>query len=71
VHITSDHYNMFWETLPVCAIGAADSARGASDYPELDRELTIDAALARHVHEHLLPTEIDAALLQSSRSTTS
>jgi aromatic ring-opening dioxygenase catalytic subunit (LigB family) len=64
IYITSDHYNMFWEALPVFAIGAADSARGASDYPELERELRIDAPLARHVHEHLLHHDFDVALLQ-------
>jgi aromatic ring-opening dioxygenase catalytic subunit (LigB family) len=64
IYITSDHYNMFWETLPVFAIGAADSARGASDYPELERELRIDAGLARHIHRHLVENEFDVALLQ-------
>ena len=64
LYITSDHYNMFWETLPVFAIGVADSARGASDYPELDRELRLDAALARHIHGHLLRRDFDVAMLQ-------
>lgn len=64
VYITSDHYNMFWETLPVFAIGVAESSRGASDYPELERELPIDAELARHIHQHLLRREFDVAMLQ-------
>jgi protocatechuate 4,5-dioxygenase beta chain len=64
IYITSDHYNMFWETLPVFAIGAADSARGASDYPELERELRIDTDLARHIHRHLLDHDFDVAMLQ-------
>jgi protocatechuate 4,5-dioxygenase beta chain len=64
IYITSDHYNMFWETLPVFAVGVADSARGASDYPELVRELRIDANLARHIHRHLVDHEFDVAMLQ-------
>jgi protocatechuate 4,5-dioxygenase beta chain len=64
IYITSDHYNMFWETLPVFAIGAADSARGASDYPELQREVRIDAGLARHIHDYLVGHEFDVAMLQ-------
>jgi len=64
VYITSDHYNMFWEILPLFAIGAAESARGASDYPELERELPIAAPLARHIHERLVGSEFDIALLQ-------
>jgi Catalytic LigB subunit of aromatic ring-opening dioxygenase len=64
LYITSDHYNMFWETLPVFAIGVAESARGASDYPELDRELRLDAALAHHIHGHLLRRDFDVAMLQ-------
>ncbi|HTX09315.1 MAG TPA: hypothetical protein VME22_11925 [Solirubrobacteraceae bacterium] len=64
LYITSDHYNMFWETLPVFAIGVADSARGASDYPELDREVRLDAALAHHIHGHLLRRDFDVAMLQ-------
>jgi protocatechuate 4,5-dioxygenase beta chain len=64
IYITSDHYNMFWETLPVFAVGVADSARGASDYPKLERELRIDAGLARHIHQHLVQSEFDVAMLQ-------
>lgn len=64
IYITSDHYNMFWETLPVFAIGVADCAHGASDYPELDRQLRIDADLARRIHTHLVDSEFDVAMLQ-------
>lgn len=64
VYITSDHYNLFWETLPVFAIGVADGARGASDYPELERELAIDAPLARHIHRSLMAADFDVAMLQ-------
>jgi aromatic ring-opening dioxygenase catalytic subunit (LigB family) len=66
IYITSDHYNMFWETVPVFAIGVADSARGASDYPELEpRELRLDATLARAIHAHLLGDGFDVAMLQA------
>jgi aromatic ring-opening dioxygenase catalytic subunit (LigB family) len=64
VYITSDHYNLFWESVPVFAIGVADSARGASDYPELERELPIATELARHIHRQLLDAEYDVAMLQ-------
>jgi aromatic ring-opening dioxygenase catalytic subunit (LigB family) len=64
IYITSDHYNMFWEALPVFAIGVAESAHGASDYPELDRDLKIDTELARHIHRHLIDHEFDVAMLQ-------
>jgi hypothetical protein len=64
VYITSDHYNLFWETLPIFAIGVAESARGASDYPELERELRIDSALARRIQEHLVRAEFDVGMLQ-------
>src|SRR5215471_11643375 len=60
LYITSDHRNMFWETLPVFAIGVAQSARGAGDY----RELPVDAGLAREIHNHLVRAEFDVAMLQ-------
>jgi protocatechuate 4,5-dioxygenase beta chain len=64
VYITSDHYNLFWETLPIFMIGVAESAVGASDYPELERELRIDSALARHIQEQLVRAEFDVGMLQ-------
>jgi protocatechuate 4,5-dioxygenase beta chain len=64
LYITSDHYNLFWEALPVFAIGVAESARGAGDYPELDRELPINAQLAREIYTHLVRAEFDVAMLQ-------
>lgn len=64
LYITSDHHNMFWETLPVFAIGVAESARGAGDYPELDRDLPINAPLAREIYTHLVRAEFDVAMLQ-------
>jgi gallate dioxygenase len=61
LYITSDHYV---ETLPVFAIGVAESTRGASDHPALDRELPINAQLAREIHTHLVRAEFDVAMLQ-------
>jgi hypothetical protein len=35
---TADHYNMFFEAcVPIFASGVAESAAGASDYPQLPR----------------------------------
>jgi aromatic ring-opening dioxygenase catalytic subunit (LigB family) len=65
VYITSDHYNMFFESLPIFAIGVAESAAGPSDYPEIPRrELPIDSALARHLQERLIAAEFDVGMLQ-------
>src|SRR5205807_596885 len=64
VYITSDHYNLFWEAIPIFTIGVAESAHGASDYPELDRELRIDSGLARQIHEYLVRNEFDVGMLQ-------
>jgi aromatic ring-opening dioxygenase catalytic subunit (LigB family) len=64
VCFTSDHYNLFWETVPVFAVAAAESAAGASDYPELRGEWRVDGALARELHAHLLSAGFDAAVLQ-------
>ncbi len=64
VYITSDHYNLFWESVPIFSIAVAESAHGASDYPELHRELRIDVALARHIHAHLVGADFDVGMLQ-------
>jgi protocatechuate 4,5-dioxygenase beta chain len=64
VYFTSDHYNLFWESLPIFAIAVAESAHGASDYPELQRDLEIDSELARAVQAHLMEREFDVGVLQ-------
>jgi aromatic ring-opening dioxygenase catalytic subunit (LigB family) len=64
VYITSDHYNLFWESLPIFAIAVAESAHGASDYPELDRDLRLDAALGRHVQAHVVDAGFDVGMVQ-------
>jgi gallate dioxygenase len=64
VYFTSDHYNLFWESLPIFSIAVADSAHGASDYPELQRDLEIDSRLARAIQEHLVRSDFDVGVLQ-------
>lgn len=65
IFITSDHYNMFFETVPLFAIGVAETAAGPSDYPEIPRrELPIEADLARYLDEYLVAREFDLAMLQ-------
>ena len=65
LYITSDHCNTFGKTLPVFAIGVAESARGArGNYPVLQRELPIEAPLARELHMHLVRSEFDVAIVQ-------
>jgi Catalytic LigB subunit of aromatic ring-opening dioxygenase len=65
VFVTSDHYNMFWEILPLFALAVADSARGASDYPTIaPRELPIDRELAGFLQERLVRADFDVARLQ-------
>src|SRR2546430_12571299 len=59
VYFTSDHYNSFWETLPIFAIAVPDGAHGASDYPELSRDLTIDSAFARELQSGLVERGFD------------
>jgi protocatechuate 4,5-dioxygenase beta chain len=65
VYFTSDHYNVFWETLPIFGIAVADTAAGASDYPELRREVPIDSALARHIQSEVVRGGFDVAMVQS------
>jgi Catalytic LigB subunit of aromatic ring-opening dioxygenase len=65
VYFTSDHYNVFWETLPIFAMAIAETAHGASDYPELSRQVEIDFALARHIQSELVHGGFDVALVQA------
>jgi protocatechuate 4,5-dioxygenase beta chain len=65
IFITSDHYNMFFEAIPLFAIGVAEAAAGPSDYPEIARrELPIEASLARYLDQWLVDAEFDVAMLQ-------
>jgi aromatic ring-opening dioxygenase catalytic subunit (LigB family) len=65
VYFTSDHYNMFFESLPIFSIAVAPSASGPSDYPTIARrELPIAAELARAVQRHAIAREFDLGMLQ-------
>jgi gallate dioxygenase len=63
---TADHYNMFFETcVPIFAIGVAESAAGASDYPQLPRRVVpIAADLARRLHGHAVHAGFDVGMSQ-------
>src|SRR3954467_115162 len=63
---TGDHYNIFFEEcVPIFSIGVAESAAGASDYPELRRRLVpIAADLARHVHVETVRAGFDVGMSQ-------
>jgi hypothetical protein len=65
LYITSDHYNMFFELLPIFMIGVAESAAGASDYPSIPhRELRIDSELARWLQTDLVHAGFDVGCAQ-------
>jgi aromatic ring-opening dioxygenase catalytic subunit (LigB family) len=65
VYFTSDHYNMFFESLPIFSIAVATSASGPSDYPTIPRrELPIASELARTVQRHAIAREFDVGMLQ-------
>jgi Catalytic LigB subunit of aromatic ring-opening dioxygenase len=63
---TGDHYNIFFEEcVPIFSIGVAESANGASDYPELRRRrVPIAADLARHVHVETVRAGLDVGMSQ-------
>jgi len=63
VVFTSDHYNEFFETVPIFCIGVADSASGASDYDTIpQREVRLDAELAHDLHAALVQGGFDVAM---------
>jgi hypothetical protein len=66
VFFTADHYNIFFEEcVPIFSIGVAESAAGASDYPELRRrDVPIAAELARHVHTETVRAGFDVGMSQ-------
>jgi protocatechuate 4,5-dioxygenase beta chain len=63
---TADHYNMFFETcVPIFAVGVAETAAGASDYPQLPPLVApIASGLARHVHAHAVRAGFDVGMSQ-------
>lgn len=63
--VTSDHYNLFFEALPIFMLGVQESASGPSDYPEIPRrELPGHPELARHLQASLVGEEFDVGALQ-------
>jgi aromatic ring-opening dioxygenase catalytic subunit (LigB family) len=65
VYFTSDHYNLFFESVPIFSIAVAPSASGPSDYPTIARrELPIASELARAVQRHVMACNFDVGMLQ-------
>jgi aromatic ring-opening dioxygenase catalytic subunit (LigB family) len=66
VFFTCDHYyNFFVESIPIFAIGVAESARGPGDYRELRQyEVRVHAPLARRVQAHLVQAGFDVGMSQ-------
>jgi aromatic ring-opening dioxygenase catalytic subunit (LigB family) len=65
VVFTSDHYNEFFETVPIFCVSVADTAEGASDYDTIPRrEVRLDAPLARDLQAGLVRAGFDVAKSQ-------
>ena len=66
VFFTGDHYNIFFEaSVPIFSIGVAESATGASDYPELPRrDVPIASELARHIQAETVRAGFDVGMSQ-------
>jgi aromatic ring-opening dioxygenase catalytic subunit (LigB family) len=66
IFFTCDHYNIFFiESMPIFSIGVAPSARGPSDYRELQAyEVPIDVALARRIQAHAVRSGFDVGISQ-------
>src|SRR3954467_5584354 len=63
---TGDHYNIFFAVgVSIFSTGVAESANGASDYPELRRRrVPIAADLARHIHVETVRAGFDIGMSQ-------
>jgi aromatic ring-opening dioxygenase catalytic subunit (LigB family) len=64
---TTDHYNLFFElSVPIFAIGVAESSTGPSDYPMLPRyaDVAIDAELAGELQGALVAAGFDVGRSQ-------
>jgi aromatic ring-opening dioxygenase catalytic subunit (LigB family) len=61
IYFTSDHYNTFFETsLPIFAIGVAESTSGPADYTELTQyTIPVAGALASRLQERLVRAGFD------------
>ncbi len=66
IFFTCDHYNIFFvESLPIFSIGVAPSARGPSDYRELQAyQIPIASDLARHIQAHAVRSGFDVGMSQ-------
>ena len=63
VVFTSDHYNEFFETVPIFCVAVAESAEGASDYDTIPhRWVRFDAQLARELHAGLVRAGFDVSM---------
>lgn len=61
VVFTTDHYNLFFElSVPIFAIGVAESSSGPSDYPALPQfEVAIDGELAAAIQTAVVAEDFD------------
>jgi aromatic ring-opening dioxygenase catalytic subunit (LigB family) len=65
VFFTTDHYNLFFEIVPIFSIGVAESAGGPCDFPQLPRyDVPIDGALAKEIQTHLVHADFDVGMVQ-------
>jgi aromatic ring-opening dioxygenase catalytic subunit (LigB family) len=63
---TTDHYNLFFElSVPIFAIGVAESTSGPSDYAMLPHfDVAVDFALAKQVQTALVKDDFDVGMSQ-------
>jgi aromatic ring-opening dioxygenase catalytic subunit (LigB family) len=63
---TTDHYNLFFElSVPIFAIGVADSTSGSSDYPILPHhDIAVDAVLAKQIQTSVVDDGFDLGMSQ-------
>lgn len=69
VFLTADHYNNFFVTsIPIFTIGVGDSVTGPVDYELPQREMPIDAAMARALQEKLVKAGFDVGQSQELKA---
>ena len=63
---TTDHYNLFFDvSVPIFAIGVAESTSGPSDYPMLPHyEIAVDAVLAKQIQTAVVDDGFDVGMSQ-------
>ena len=63
---TTDHYNLFFDvSVPIFAIGVAESTSGPSDYPMLPYyEIAVDAVLAKQIQTAVVDDGFDVGMSQ-------